>query len=202
MKVLGYIRVSTDKQDINNQKLAIMEYADKNKIKVDEYVKIKVSSRKSTKERLIDKLISMLDQGDLLIVYELSRIGRSLGQIVQTIDTLIRNNVRFVSLKENININGKQDIQTKVTVGLFGLFAEIERDLISERTKQGITAARLRGKLIGRPKGYGKSKLDGKEDEIQNLIDKDVSKTSIAKILDVSRGCLYKFIRKRKIKKK
>jgi DNA invertase Pin-like site-specific DNA recombinase len=202
MKTIGYIRVSMDKQDVNNQKLAIMDYARKNNFKINDFVDVKISSRRSTKARRLDELINILENGDRLIVSELSRIGRSLGQIIQFVDTLIKKNVKFIALKQGIFIDGKQTIQTKVTVGLFGLFAEIERDLISERTKQGIIAARMKGKLIGRPKGsVGKSKLDGKEEEIQNLIDKEVSITAISKILDVSRGCLYKFIKKKKIQK-
>jgi DNA invertase Pin-like site-specific DNA recombinase len=148
-------------------------------------------------------LIDKLEEGDTLYVSELSRIGRSLGQIIQVVDTLITKRVKFVALKERIFIDGKQDIQTKVTVSLFGLFAEIERDLISERTKQGLLSARLQGKLIGRPKGsIGDSKLDGKEEEIHNLLSKKVSKSSIAKILGVSRTCLYNFIKSRKIELK
>lgn len=188
MKTIGYIRVSTNKQDIDNQRLAILDYARSKNIEISDFVNMKISSRKSTKERKIDELIEILNNGDKLIVSELSRIGRSLGQIIQFVDTLIKKNVSFIALKEGIFINGKQDMQTKIIISLFGLFAEIERDLISERTKQGITSARLKGKHIGRPKGsIGSSKLDDKEEEIQNLLNKDVSKTSIAKIFDVSR---------------
>jgi DNA invertase Pin-like site-specific DNA recombinase len=113
----------------------------------------------------------------------------------------VKNDVTFLAIKENIIINGqKQDMQSKILVALFGLFAEIERDLISERTKEGLAAARARGKLLGRPKGtLGKSKLDGKEDEIKVLLEKRVSKASIAKIYDISRPALYSFIRTRKL---
>lgn len=201
MKNIGYIRVSTDKQDLNNQKLSILEYASKNNIKINDFVMMTISSRRTPKERKIDELIDNLNEGDTLYVSELSRIGRSLGQIIQIVDTLVKKKIKFMALKERIFIDGKQDIQSKVTVGLFGLFAEIERDLISERTKQGLAAARAKGKLIGRPKGsIGNSKLDGKEEEIKSLLSKGVSKTSIAKILDVSRSCLYNFIQTRKLK--
>ena len=85
-------------------------------------------------------------------------------------------------------------------IALFGLFAEVERDLISERTKEGLAAAKAQGKLLGRPKGVlGKSRLDGKEQDIRVLLGKNVSKASIAKILDVSRSALYHFIETRKI---
>ena len=92
------------------------------------------------------------------------------------------------------------DLRTKVMIALFGLFAEVERDLISERTKEGLAAAKAQGKLLGRPKGaLGKSRLDGKEQDIRVLLGKNVSKVSIAKILDVSRSALYHFIETRKI---
>ncbi len=200
-QIVGYIRVSTDKQDLNNQRLSILDYARKKKIEITRFVKIKISSKRSSKERKIDELVQNLKAEDTLIVSELSRIGRSLGQIVNIVDSLAKKKINFIALKENIFVCGDQDIQTKVVVGLFGLFAEIERDLISERTKQGILAARLKGRLIGRPKGIkGKSKLDGKEQDIEDLLTKTVSKTSIAKILDVSRSCLHNFIKTRGIK--
>jgi DNA invertase Pin-like site-specific DNA recombinase len=105
-----------------------------------------------------------------------------------------------VAIKEDIRFEGKQDLQTKVMIALFGLFAEVERDLISERTKEGLASARAQGRLLGRPKGtLGKSKLDGKEDEIRMLLGKQVSKASIAKIVDVSPTALRHFIRTRKL---
>ena len=104
------------------------------------------------------------------------------------------------SIKEAIEFDGKQDLRTKVMIALFGLFAEVERDLISERTKEGLAAAKAKGKRLGRPKGaLGTSRLDGKEQDIRALLDKDVSKSSIAKILNVSRSALYHFIETRKI---
>ena len=134
------------------------------------------------------------------MVSELSRLGRSVGQIIQMIDDLISNHIQFVAIKENIELSGKQDIQTKVMVTMFGLFAEIERDLISERTKEGIATARAKGKIIGRPKGsIGKSKLNGRESEIRLLLERAVGITSIAKIMEVSRTALRHFIRTRKL---
>ena len=127
-------------------------------------------------------------------------LGHSLGQVIQSVDNLIHRKIRFIAIKEGIEFDGKQDMQTKVMIALFGLFAEVERDLISERTKEGLASARAQGKMLGRPKGRrSKSKLDGKEKELRALLSKDVSKVSIAKILDVSRSALYHFIETRKI---
>ena len=143
---------------------------------------------------------SIWPKGDRLLVSELSRLGRSLGQVIQLVDTLIQRKIRFTAIKEGIELDGEQDIQTKVMVALFGLFAEVERDLISERTKEGLASARAQGKMIGRPKGLpGKSKLDGKENDLRELMSKGVSLSSIAKLMGVSRNALHNFIKTRKI---
>ena len=200
MKTIAYLRISTVGQDCDNQRLAILDYAHRRKINIDEFISMQVSSRKTLKQRGILELLKRLEPGDVLLVSELSRLGRSVGQIIQMIDHLVTNQIRFVAIKENIELSGKQDIQTKVMVTMFGLFAEIERDLISERTKEGIAAARIKGKIIGRPKGtLGKSKLDGKDSEIRLLLEKDVGTTSIAKIMGVSRTTLRHFIRTRRL---
>ncbi len=125
-----------------------------------------------------------------LIVSELSRLGRSLGQIIEIVDSLVKKGIDFVAINENISFKGKQDMQTKVMITMFGLFAEIECDLISERTKEVL--AKASGKFLGRPKGQlSKSKLDGKEAEIKDYLAKGVAKSSIAKIMDVSRTNVY-----------
>lgn len=197
MKTIAYLRISTGGQELNNQHLAILDYAQRNSIQIDKFLEIQMSSRKSLKERGLDGIFADLSPGDLLLVSELSRLGRSVGQIIQLVDELIRHQIRFIAIKENIDLDGKQDIQSKVMVTMFGLFAEIERDLISERTKEGLVAARAKGQRLGRPKGPGKSRLDGKETEIQMLIGKKVPKASIAKIMEVSRSTLLHFIKSR-----
>jgi DNA invertase Pin-like site-specific DNA recombinase len=178
----------------------ILDYAHKQGIEIDHFIELQISSTRTMKERRIDQLLSQLNIGDTLIVSELSRLGRSLGQVIQIVDELIKRKSKFITVKENIVLSGKQDMQTKVMVAMFGLFAEIERDLISERTKQALAAARAKGKLLGRPKGSpGKSKLDGKEKEIKDLIKKEISRSSIAKIMGVSRTALHEFIKSRKL---
>jgi len=142
VKTIAYLRISTVGQDCDNQRFAILDYAHRRKINIDEFVSIQASSRKTLRQRGILELLKRLEPGDVLLVSELSRLGRSVGQIIQMIDDLITNRIRFVAIKENIELCGKQDIQTKVMVTMFGLFAEIERDLISERTKEGIATAR------------------------------------------------------------
>ena len=175
MKTVAYLRVSTRSQDLANQKLAILEFSQKRRFPIGQFIESRISSRQSP-------------------------LGRSLSQVIQIVETLVRRKIRFIAIKEAIEFDGKQDLPTKVMIALFGLFAEVERDLISERTKEGLAAAKAKGNRLGRPKGaLGTSRLDGKEQDIRALLGKDVSKASIAKILDVSRSALYHFIQTRKI---
>lgn len=198
MTTWGYVRVSTDEQSIENQKLVILEYANKNKMTVDKWVEIKISSKRSSKDRKIDELLQELQIDDTLIVAELSRLGRSVGQITIIVNELVRKKIKLICLKENICLNAKATIQNKVTITMFGLFAEIERDLISERTKEGLARVKAEGRNLGRPKGaLGKSKLDGRQKEIQTYLQKRVNKTNIARIFDVSRPTLVNFIETR-----
>ncbi len=201
MKTIAYLRISTSGQDLNTQRLAILDYAHKHRLQIDEFLEVQVSSRKTLKDRGMEGLFARISAGDLVLVSELSRLGRSVGQVIQIVDDLIKHKIRFTAIKENICLNGgKQDIQSKVMVTMFSLFAEIERDLISERTREGLTAARAKGRILGRPKGSrGPSRLDGKEAEIQMLLAKKVSKASIAKIMDVSRSALLYFIDSRQL---
>jgi DNA invertase Pin-like site-specific DNA recombinase len=202
MAIIAYLRVSTQQQDLESQKLAIHEYARSQKLIVDQFLEVEVSSRKSTRARRIDELFELLSEGDTLVVSELSRLGRSVGEIVMIADKLVQKHIRFVAIKENILLNGqKKDISTKVMLTTFSLFAEIERDLISERTKLGLAAAKARGKKLGRPKGsLSKSKLDNRKEEIEKFLRFGVSKSAIARMMDVSRGTLLSFIGSRKIK--
>ena len=198
MKTIAYLRVSKNSQDVGNQRLAILEFARQEKFEVSAFMELSVSSRRSPKERQIDLLMARLEPGDTLVVSELSRMGRSVGEVISTVDALLKQQVRFLAIKEGIRLAGKQDLHSKVMVTLFGLFAEIERELISMRTKEGLAAARASGKRLGRPKGrLGQSRLNGKEDEIQRLLDLKVSKASIAKITGVDRSTLYHFMRSR-----
>ncbi len=200
MKVIAYLRVSTGGQELSNQRLAILNYAQHHHLQIERFLEIQVSSRKSLKERGIEGLFEGMQSGDLLLVSELSRLGRSVGQIIKIVDDLIKHKIKLIAIKENIHLDGKQDMQSKVMITMFSLFAEIERDLISERTCEGLAAARAKGRVLGRPKGsHGPSKLDGKGDEIQMLLGKKVSKASIAKILDVSRSTLLYYISSRQL---
>lgn len=198
-KTIAYVRVSTDEQDYRNQKFEILNYCDREGWQVNQWLNLEMSSRRSAKERRIDELLSALKSGDRLVVSELSRLGRSTGEVIQLVKELTARQVEFVSIKQGLRINSQndQDMVSKVMITIFSLLAELERDLISERTKIGLARAKAAGKKLGRPKGPGKSKLDGKEAEIRGFLEKGVTKANIAKILDVSWGTLDNFIKRK-----
>jgi DNA invertase Pin-like site-specific DNA recombinase len=200
MTILAYLRVSKDTQDTKNQRLAILEFARAERMEVQEFLELYVSSRRSAKERKVDLLLARLAPGDTLLVSELSRLGRSVGEIITTVDTLMQRQIRVFALKEGLRLTGAHDLQTTVIVTMFGLFAEIERTLLSLRTKEALAAAKAAGKRLGRPRGaLGKSKLDGRKAEITTLLALRVSKASIAKITGVDRATLYHFLRSRSL---
>ena len=201
VKSVAYLRVSTAQQDVRSQRLAILEYARIQGFPIDNFIEATASGQASEKRRRLDELMSVLQRGDRIVVSELSRLGRSLGQIVAILDALAKTGVVFVAIKENIRVESKHDIQTKVMTTLFALFADVERDLISERTREGLAKARSSGTKLGRPKGsLGVSRLDGKEDDIRQFLNLGVSKSAIAKITRVSRPTLYNFISTRGLK--
>ena len=194
------MRVSTDTQDVTHQRWAILEFARSERREVDKLLESQASSRRSSKVRHLDALLGSLEPGDTLIVSELSRLGRSVGEIITTVDRLVQQAIRGFALKEGLRLSGAQDLQSRVLVTLFGLFAEIEHTLLSLRTKEALVAARAAGRRLGRPPGArGKSTLDGKEQEMQALLGLQVSQASIAKITGVDRSTLYSFMRARGI---
>ena len=199
-RTIAYIRVSSDTQDVDKQRLEILDYANRCGIKVDEFISIEISSRKTAKERRIEELMEKLTAGDTLIVSELSRIGRSIAEVIGLVNGLVERKIRLVAIKQNLNIKDNHDMTSKVIVTVFSLLAELERDLISSRTKAALAALKNGGKQLGRPKGkLSKSRLDGQEEKIKGLLVKKVSKAAIARILGVHRGTLIKFLESRRI---
>ncbi len=198
MPTIAYLRVSTVGQDHENQKLAILEYAQKERLHIDDWFNVVMSTRRSSKDRRVDEMAAALRSGDTLLVSELSRLGRSTSEVIELVNRLVAKGVHLVAIKQNIRLNpGQQDMASKVMVTIFSLLSELERDILSERTKMGLVRARANGKRLGRPPGPGKSVLDGKEEEIQGYLAKGVSKASIAKILGVSWPTLHKFMKRR-----
>lgn len=182
-KIVAYIRTSTDKQDLNNQKLEILEYARHKDIKIDEFIEISISSRKTSRQRRIDEMVEKLEDLDTLVVTELSRIGRSTAEVIALVNALITRRVRVVVLKQGLDLY-QHDMNSKVMITLFSLFAELERDFISIRTKEALAAKRLQGVRLGKPKGtVQKSKFDNDLERIKELLALGLSVRKISKLL-------------------
>ncbi|MDD2267661.1 recombinase family protein [Sulfuricurvum sp.] len=190
MAVVGYVRVSTETQDTENQMGEIMRWALAHSMNVDKYVGESISSRK--KEREIFDLVDTLVEGDILIVTELSRVARSVKELSSITETLINNKVRMVFLKEGLDISDNNPAG-KMMLSILGSIAEFERDMISMRTKEAIKSKKAAGISVGRVEGSKNKehKLMGKEKEIQKYLDMGISRVKIAAMLKVSRPTLY-----------
>jgi DNA invertase Pin-like site-specific DNA recombinase len=195
-KVIGYLRVSTVDQDVDKFRHDVLKFAnDRNFGKVS-FVEEKISGMKPWRKRKLKDVVDSLDKGDRLVVPELSRLGRSLVEVLEVLNILKDKDVSVFSVKENFQLNGA-DLQSKMMRTMLALFAEIERDLISARTKEGLAAAKAQGKQLGRPRtGKGKSRLDEFKTEIESMIKNGVMKTFIAKKYKVSPATLHNWLRK------
>ena len=194
----GYMRVSTDKQELNNQKQEILEFANSKKFGNVEFVEETISSRVKLDKRDLNGLIERLQSGDILITSELSRLGRSIMEVMRIFNILVEKKVNVYIIKNNIEILGESSVQSSVLIFAFSLASQIERELISQRTKQALAVRKQAGVKLGRQKGAKiKSKLDNREKEIRALLDKNISKASIAKMCDVGYTTLLHFIKSR-----
>lgn len=202
-KTLAYLRASTDKQDTNNQKLEILEYARKQDLKIDDFIELTISSRKSPKQRRIEELTHRLDSSDTLIVTELSRLGRSTAEVIALINALVEKSIRVIILKQNLDIR-QHDMNSKIIITLFSLFGELERDLVSSRTKEALAAKKAQGRILGKPLGtIQKSKFDAHQEKIKELLGIGLSVRKIAKVLGYSSHiALNEYLNKRQFKKR
>jgi DNA invertase Pin-like site-specific DNA recombinase len=199
MKVYAYLRVSTIDQDTEKNKAEILTFANnKGFVGKVQFIEEKVSGLKSWKKRKLNDLVETLKDGDILLVPELSRLGRSLIEVLEVLNVLKDRNVAVYSVKENFKLNGS-DMQSKVMRTMLGLFAEIERDLISYRTREGLAAAKASGKKLGRPKGPGKSKLDPHRPEIIALLKNGATKTFVASRFGVTAQSVSNWLKRHEI---
>lgn len=193
MTTIGFIRVSTLDQDTEKNKIDILQFANRMQLGNVSFVEEKVSGTKDYKKRKLGALLEELNKGDVLIVPELSRIARSTLQILEVIQVTQDKCITLYSLKENF-CNMDNSIASTVTKTIFALVSQIERELISLRTKEALHARKLSGVKLGRPKGKGKSKLDEHKDDILRLVALKVPKTIIAKQYGCSVGNLHNFL--------
>jgi DNA invertase Pin-like site-specific DNA recombinase len=197
MKTYGYIRVSTDKQNVENQRFEITEFAKRQNITIDEWIEETISSTKELKKRKLGRLIHKVQSGDMIIASELSRLGRNLLQVMGILNSFMDSGALVWTIKDNFRLSS--DIQSKTLAFAFGLSAEIERNLISQRTKEALAARRAAGVVLGRPVGSKSShlKLSGRENTICRLLERGESKSAIARRLRVNRETLREFIKAR-----
>lgn len=151
MKAIGYTRVSSDKQDLQKQEHLLLKYAQEQDLRIRDFIRVEISSRKDTKERRVDELLDCLDEGDTLLVAELSRLGRNMFEVIDIVNKLGENGVEVIFVRQpELSTAGSH---RKLLLAIYSYFAEAEREFISERTKQGLAAAKASGKKLGRPKG-------------------------------------------------
>ena len=193
MTTFSYLRVSTLEQNTEKNKLDILTFANNKKLGNVEFVEEQISGKANFKNRQLGTLLEKMQKDDVLIVPELSRIARSITQIFEVIEIVKNKGIVLYSLKENFCSSDKS-ITSTVATTIFALVAQIERDLISLRTKEALQAKKASGVKLGRPKGKGKSKLDKHKDDILKLIELHVPKTIIARQYNTSVVNLYGFL--------
>ena len=191
--IYGYIRVSTDHQNVANQHHEIETFALKNNLAIDKWVEEIISSRKPLQERKLGKLLNKLKKEDILIATELSRLGRNLLEVMGILQKCLEKDCQIWTLKENYRLGA--DIQSKVLAFAFSLASEIERQLISERTKISLQRLKNEGKHLGRPYGSSYQKLQKHHDKIKQLWKKQISKSEIAKTFNCSWLTIHRYIK-------
>lgn len=196
----SYIRVSTDKQTTENQRFEIGNYCKGRQITIDEWIEETISATKKLEERKFGSLLKKMQKGDTLIVSELSRLGRNLMQIMRILHDCMEKDLHVYAVKEHYELGN--NINSKVLAFAFGLSAEIERNLISQRTKEALARKKSEGVILGRPKGKKSSylKLTGREEEIKELVKKSISISAIGRILGAHRITVSNFIKREELK--
>ena len=198
--IYGYIRVSTDKQTVENQRFEINQFCSYQEIVVNKWIEETISGAKNVEDRKLGKLLKKMKKGDILICSELSRLGRNLLMIMGILNECMNRDIQVWTIKDNYRLGS--DINSKVLAFAFGLSAEIERNLISQRTKEALARKKAEGVILGRPKGSksARTKLTGQERKIQDLLDRKVSYSAIGRILGVHRLTVSSFVKNESIK--
>lgn len=195
--VYGYIRVSSDKQTVKNQRYEISRFCIDQNIEIDGWIEETISGTKSYDKRELGRLLNRVKKNDLIICAELSRLGRNLFMIMEILNICMSKECKVWTIKDNYKLG--DDLQSKVMAFAFGLSAEIERSLISHRTKEALARIRQDGIVLGRPKGSKNSaksnKLHGKKTLILRLVKQNVPKIKIAEMCNVSRNTISRYIK-------
>lgn len=184
MKAIGYTRVSSDKQDLQKQEHLLLKYAQQHDLRIQDFIEVEISSRRDTKQRRIDELLDRLDEGDVLLVAELSRFGRNMFEVIDIVNQLGENGVEVIFVRQpELSTAGPH---RKLLLAIYSYFAEAEREFISVRTKQGLAAAKASGKKLGRPKGSRDKErvLDPHREQIKEYLELGLSLRRIRTIIN------------------
>lgn len=198
--VIAYARVSTDSQDNISQERLIRDYCKKYKLKLNQYISVTISSRKSQEKRRITELCEMLNEGDTLITAELSRLGRDMFEVISLVFDLLNKGIKVIFIRQpELNLISKS--ATKLLLSFYAYIAEHEREMISQRTRAGLKILKEKGIKLGRPYNTLNSQYDKDIDKIKELIEKDIPIKSIWKMLYAEKGYCYNgllwYVRKR-----
>ena len=201
MAIYAYLRVSTDAQDVDNQKHGILEYANKHGLTKLQFVEDTVSGQKKWQLRRLGEMVRNAEKGDILIFAEISRMARSTLQVLEIMEHCTKAGIEVHVTKQNMILD--QSMSSRITVTVLGMAAEIEREFISIRTKEALAKRKAAGLPMGRPAGQAEVlRLDARADEINDLLRKGVNKRSIAKIVDCSHTALYDWLDRRGIRER
>lgn len=198
MTNFAYLRISTDHQDVKNQKLGVMEYCNSHNITGLKFIEDTISGKTSWRERGIGQILTKSKPGDLIIVAEVSRLGRSTLQVLEILEEAAQKSVSVHIAKNNMILDGS--MQATITATILGLAAQIEREFISSRTKEALAKRKQEGMKLGRPKGEANVlKLDAFRDEIVGYLKKGINKRAISKLIECSPSTLYQWLKRRRI---
>lgn len=202
INALGYIRVSTSDQFVENQKFEILEYCRQNNFSITDWIELNVSSRKSREERKIDTLLNSLGKNGILFCTEISRLGRSTSEVLNIVESLLKEGHTVVFTKKKLVLKGQNDFTSKILLTVFSMLAELERDLISLRTKEALAARKSNGQILGKPKGtIQKSLYDSQLNVIISLLQKKMDIANISRFIGIGKPrSLQNYVNSRKLK--
>lgn len=196
--IYGYIRVSTDRQTVENQRFEIKRFCKENNLQVDKWISETISGVKEVNKRRLDKLLKGAKKNDIIICSEISRLGRSLFMIMSILNRCMEIGAKVWTVKDNYRLG--DDITSKVLAFAFGISAEIERKLISQRTKEALARKKAEGVRLGRPSGPGKRILDGKEKQIKAMLAAGLTKVQVSKVYGIHISTLHEFLTVKKLR--
>lgn len=194
MKIFAYVRVSTEMQTYSNQEHEIRQYCRRNGLKVSEWISESVSGTVAADKRMLGKAIERMDRGDMIISTELSRLGRNMLMVMGILNTCSSKGILIHTIKDNFDLT--DNINSKIIAFAFALAAEIERNLISQRTKEALAVRRMKGIRLGRPPGSSKKKVIfcKKRDEVVRMLEEGRTYVEISVILGIHRNTLRKYL--------